>query len=159
MAERSSARPGAGIAETAPLYTAADTTRRDAVVTARDSKPPYGTWRPVTAVREADRGGDPATLADPRREACNAPPHPDHLGGHATSGGAPMGTLTRLFGTSRVGLLVPSRGTGTTRHYRHARDHNRDAVNARGWAGIHTRFADTVGNATGQRLSAWALER
>ncbi|MER7110512.1 vanadium-dependent haloperoxidase [Streptomyces sp. NPDC000229] len=148
------------IADTARLYAAANTTQLDAAVTAWDSKLHYGTWRPVTAIREADRDGNPATRADPRWEPLlNTPPHPDYLSGHAASGGALMRTLTGLFGTSRVDLFIPSRGTGTTRHYRYARDYNRDVVNARVWGGIHTRFADTVGNAVGERLSAWALER
>ncbi|WP_241837984.1 vanadium-dependent haloperoxidase [Streptomyces sp. CB03234] len=148
------------IVDTARLYAAANTTQLDAVVTAWDAKLHYGTWRPVTAIREADRDGNPATRADPQWEPLlTTPPHPDYLSGHATSGGALMRTLTGLFGTSRVDLFIPATGTGVTRHYRHADDYNRDVVNARVWGGIHTRFADTAGNAVGQRLSAWALER
>ncbi|GAA2492496.1 vanadium-dependent haloperoxidase [Streptomyces gobitricini] len=148
------------IVDTARLYAAANTAQLDAVVTAWDAKLHYGTWRPVTAIREADRDGNPATRADPGWEPLlTTPPHPDYLSGHAVTGGALTRTLTGLLGTSRIDLFLPSRGTGTTRHYRHAHAYNRDVVNARVWGGIHTRTADTVGNATGQRLAAWALER
>ncbi|MFF8289644.1 vanadium-dependent haloperoxidase [Streptomyces sp. NPDC016309] len=153
-------RHGFDIVETARTYAAANTAMLDAVVAAWDAKLHYGTWRPITAVREADRDGNPATRADPDWEPLlTTPPHPDYLSGHAASGGALMRTLTGLFGTPDVDLRIRSRGTGTTRHYRHARDYDRDVVDARVWAGIHTRTADTAGNAVGRRLAAWALER
>ncbi|MGA5421798.1 vanadium-dependent haloperoxidase [Streptomyces lavendulocolor] len=148
------------IADTARLYAAANTAQLDAVITAWDAKLHYGTWRPVTALREADRDGNPGTRADPDWEPLlSTPAHPDYLSGHATSGGALTRTLTGLFGTSRIDLFLSVKGTGATRHYRHAHEYNRDVVNARVWGGIHTRTADTVGNATGQRVAAWALER
>ncbi|MGI5484482.1 vanadium-dependent haloperoxidase [Streptomyces lavendofoliae] len=148
------------LVDTARLYAAVNTAQLDAVVTAWDAKLTYGTWRPVTAIREADRDGNPATRADSRWEPLlPTPPHPDYLSGHAATGGALTGTLTGLLGTSRIDLFLASRGTGTTRHYRHAHEYDRDVVNARVWGGIHTRTADTVGNAAGHRLAAWALER
>jgi hypothetical protein len=69
-----------------------------------------------------------------------------------------MRTLTGLFGTSRVDLNVSST-SGGTRHYEYAAEYDRDVIDARVWAGIHTRTADTVGNATGRRLADWALRR
>jgi hypothetical protein len=54
-------RHGFDIGETARLYAAANTAQADAVITAWDAKLHHGTWRPVTALREADTDGNPAT--------------------------------------------------------------------------------------------------
>ncbi|MGW5616935.1 vanadium-dependent haloperoxidase [Streptomyces sp. NPDC003877] len=153
-------RHGFGIAETARLYAAANTVQADAVITAWDAKLHYGTWRPVTAIREADTDGNPATRPDRGWEPLlTTPAHPDYLSGHATMGGALMRMLTGVLGTSRVDLRIRSATTGTTRHYRQARDYERDVSDARVWGGIHTRTADEVGVATGRRLADWALRR
>ncbi|MFC8916853.1 vanadium-dependent haloperoxidase [Streptomyces sp. NPDC057116] len=154
------ARHRLDIADTARLFAAANSTQLDAVITAWDAKLHYGTWRPITAIREADRDGDPASRPDAHWEPLlTTPAHPDYLSGHAAAGGALMATLTRLAGSPRVDVRILSRTTGKTRHYHHADVYHRDVVDARVWAGIHTRTADTVANAAGQRLSAWALER
>lgn len=151
-------RHGFDIAETARLYAAANTAQADAVITAWDAKLHYGTWRPVTALREADTDGNPATRPHRHWEPLlTTPAHPDYLSGHATMGGALMRMLTGVLGTSRVDLRIRSATTGTTRHYRYARDYERDVSDARVWGGIHTRTADEVGVTTGHRLADWAL--
>ncbi|MEU0586947.1 vanadium-dependent haloperoxidase [Streptomyces sp. NPDC006132] len=154
------ARHGFGIAETARLYAAANTAQADAVIAAWDAKLHYGTWRPVTAIREADTDGNPATRPDRHWEPLlNTPAHPDYLSGHATMGGALMRMLTGILGTSRVDLRIRSVTTGATRHYHHADAYERDVVDARVWGGIHTRTADEAGAATGRQLAAWALRK
>ncbi|MEU6918749.1 vanadium-dependent haloperoxidase [Streptomyces olindensis] len=154
------ARHGLGIAETARLYAAANTAQADAVIAAWDAKLHYGTWRPVTAIREADTDGNPATRADRHWEPLLlTPAHPDYLSGHTTMGGALMRMLTGILGTPRVDLRIRSLTTGTTRHYRYAHEYERDVVDARVWAGIHTRTADEAGTATGRHLAAWALRK
>jgi hypothetical protein len=130
------------------------------VIAAWDAKLHYGTWRPVTAIREADTDGNPATRADRHWEPLLlTPAHPDYLSGHATMGGALMRMLTGILGTSHVDLHIRSTTTGTSRHYRYAHEYEQDVVDARVWGGIHTRTADEVGNATGRRLAAWALRK
>jgi hypothetical protein len=74
-------------------------------------------------------------------------------------GGALMGALTEVLGTSRVDLHVRSTTTGTSRHYRYAHEYEQDVVDARVWGGIHTRTADEVGSTTGRRLASWALRK
>ncbi len=153
-------RHGFDIAETARLYAAANTSQVDSVIAAWDAKLHYGTWRPVTAIREADTDGNPATRPDRTWEPLLVTPaHPDYLSGHATMGGALMRTLTGLFGTPEVDLRIRSDVTGTTRHYRYAHEYVRDVVDARVWGGIHTRTADEAGAATGRHLAAWALRK
>ncbi|MEU7134877.1 vanadium-dependent haloperoxidase [Streptomyces sp. NPDC046261] len=154
------ARHGLGIAEMARLFAAVNTVAADAVITTWDSKLHYGSWRPLTAIRLAATDGNPSTEPDPHwQPLIDTPPHPDYLSGHATVGGAIMRALSELFGSSRVDLRLTSATTGATRYYEYADQYNRDVVDARVWAGIHTRTADRVGNDVGQRLAVWALQR
>ncbi|MEU1054866.1 vanadium-dependent haloperoxidase [Streptomyces sp. NPDC005876] len=154
------ARHSFDITDTARLYAATNTVMTDALIAAWDAKLHYARWRPITAIREADTDGNPATRADPTWEPLlPTPAHPDYLSGHATWSGALMRTLEGLFGTSRVDLNISSVGTAATRHYEYAEDYNRDVIDARVWAGIHTRTADVVGNAVGERVAAWSLRR
>ncbi|GGR32230.1 vanadium-dependent haloperoxidase [Streptomyces netropsis] len=154
------ARHRFGIAATARLLAAANTTTADAVITAWDSKIHYRSWRPITAIRLADTDGNPKTVPDRAWEPLlRTPAHPEYLSGHATTAGAFMRALTEILGTSRVDLSITSQATGSTRHYTYADQYNRDVINARVWGGIHFRSADTVGNDTGQRLASWALAR
>ncbi|WP_228975674.1 vanadium-dependent haloperoxidase [Streptomyces sp. DH12] len=148
------------LVDTARLYAAVNTVQADAVIAAWDAKLRYGSWRPVTAIHEAATDGNPHTQPDPAwQPLLETPAHPDYLSGHATTAGALTRTLTLLSGTPRLDLRITSVVARATRTYTHARDYDRDAVDARVWAGIHTRTADTVGNATGQRVAAWALTR
>ncbi|MEU1621791.1 vanadium-dependent haloperoxidase [Streptomyces sp. NPDC005722] len=153
-----SARHRLDIADTARLFATANAAATDAVVTAWDAKLHYGSWRPVTAVQLADTDGNPATEADPQwQPLLVTPPHPDHISGHAAVAGAVAQTLAGLFGTTRVDLTFPSDATGTTRHYDDAVRFNQDMIDARVWAGIHTRTADTEGCLAGARVARWTL--
>ncbi|CAL9311699.1 vanadium-dependent haloperoxidase [Streptomyces sp. SudanB182_2057] len=154
------ARHRLGIARTARLFAAVNAAATDAVVTAWDAKLHYAFWRPITAIRLAGTDGNPATTPDPDWEPLlPTPPHPDYLAGHTTVAAAVVRALTGVLGTSRIDLDVPSEVTGTTRYYRSADDLNRDVVDARVWAGVHSRTADADGRRAGTRLAAWALER
>ncbi|MFJ8693326.1 vanadium-dependent haloperoxidase [Streptomyces roseolilacinus] len=159
LADRA-ARDGLDLVDTARLFAAVNTVQTDAVITAWDAKLHYGTWRPITAIREADRDGNPRTRPDPAWEPLlETPAHPDYLSGHTTTAGALTRTLTLLSGSPDLDLRITSIVTQETRHYTSARAYNRDCVGARTWAGIHTRTANTVGTRAGERVAAWALAR
>ncbi|WP_236242589.1 vanadium-dependent haloperoxidase [Streptomyces sp. CC228A] len=148
------------LVDTARLYAAVNTVQADAVIAAWEAKLHYGTWRPVTAIREADTDGNPHTAPDPAWEPLlKTPAHPDYLSGHTTAAGALTRTLTLLSGSPRLDLTVTSVTARKTRHYTYARDYDQDVVDARVWAGIHTRTADLAGTATGRKVAAWALTR
>jgi hypothetical protein len=154
------ARHGLDIAATARLYAAVHTTQADAIIAAWDAKLRYGSWRPITAIHQANEDGDPTTEPDPDWEPLlTTPAHPDYLSGHATTAGALTGAMTKLLGSDRIDLTIHSTRGGTTRHYDHAGPYDRDAIDARVFAGIHTRTADVVGNRVGHKIADWALDR
>ncbi|MCZ9339046.1 vanadium-dependent haloperoxidase, partial [Streptomyces sp. TRM76130] len=72
------ARHGFDIVEAARLHAAVHSVLMDASIAAWDAKLHHRTWRPVTAIREADTDGNPATHADPTWEPLlSTPAHPD----------------------------------------------------------------------------------
>ncbi|MBT2489857.1 vanadium-dependent haloperoxidase [Streptomyces sp. ISL-96] len=152
------ARHRLGIADTARLFAAANTSAADAVVTAWDSKLHYAFWRPVTAIHQAGTDDNPETEADPRwQPLLLTPPHPDYISGHAAVAGAVLRTVAGVLGTSRIDLNVRSEAIATTRHYEYADRFNKDMADARVWGGIHFRSADIAGCEAGNRIADWAL--
>lgn len=93
------------------LYAAANTAQADAVITAWDADLHYGTWRPVTAVREADTDGNPTTRADRHWEPLLVTPCPsDCLSGHTTTA-TPTSTSRTSSTPASLAGSTPARPT------------------------------------------------
>jgi PAP2 superfamily len=81
-----------------------NTAMADAAISAWEAKYYYQLWRPVTAIRNADKINNPATKGDPNWTPLGAPatngpgpnftpPFPAYPSGHAVFGGAVFGLL------------------------------------------------------------------
>jgi hypothetical protein len=148
-----------GISDTARVFAAVDLSLADAVGTVWNAKLRYGWWRPITAIREADTDGNPATSAVAGWEPLIAtPPYPDWPSGLTSVIGALSTSLSRLNADGRVDLNISSAAAGVTRHYDVAALIQGDAVNARVWSGIHFRTADEVSAAIGTKVANWTLD-
>jgi hypothetical protein len=95
----------------------------------------YQVWRPVTGIREADKGtgptglgdGNPDTYGDPTFTPLGAPasnssgpnftpPFPSYASGHAAFGGALFQVLRRVYGTDQIPFaFVSDEFNGVTR--------------------------------------------
>jgi len=153
-------RNGMDISDRARLFAAVNMSVADAQIACWDCKVRYGLWRPSTAIQLAEEDGNPATAADPTWEPLIPnPAYPDYPSGLNSLFGSASRALTRLLGTERIDLTMTSPVTNTTRTYEFADSLRADAVNGRVWAGIHFRFADTVGMAMGQQIADWVADR
>ncbi|ATZ27994.1 vanadium-dependent haloperoxidase [Streptomyces lavendulae] len=125
----------------------------DTQIATSDSKYTYVRWRPVTAIRTGDIGTDPAWT--PLHQT---PAHPDYPSGHATYAGAAQAVLDALAGpvTAPFGLTSPT-APGVRRTYTGWRQLTRDNVDARVYAGIHSRSADEAGVRLGEAVGQYAL--
>jgi hypothetical protein len=93
----------------------------DAGIASWESKYYYQVWRPITGIRESDRGTGPTgrgdgnrfTIGDPNFSPLGAPasnlqgpnftpPFPAYPSGHAVFGGATFQTLRNVFGTDNI---------------------------------------------------------
>src|SRR5207302_1418841 len=73
------AAPGRDVAENARLYAAVAMAMDDALVAVMDAKYTYKFWRPITAIRNADRTQNRATEGDPGwLPFIDTPPHPEY---------------------------------------------------------------------------------
>jgi hypothetical protein len=154
------------IVENARLFAMENMAAVDATIGTWNDKYYWWFWRPITAIREADTDGNPATEADPTwwplfhptTPVCNppllaTPPFPDHPSGHASYSSAYVHTLQNFFGTDKIGFSAFSNKSCTTRTFERFSDALKEVIDARVWSGIHFRTADTQGAALGNKVA------
>lgn len=147
------------ISDSARVFAAVDLSVADSIGTVWNAKLHYGWWRPITAIREADNDGNPATAGVPGWEPLIAnPPYPEWPSGLTSVIGALSTSLSRLNADGRVDLNITSTAAAVTRHYDDAAVIQRDAIDARVWSGIHFRTADEVSVLIGTQAANWTLD-
>jgi PAP2 superfamily len=159
------ASQGLDIVNSARLFAMENLAGADAQIGCWNDKYYWQFWRPITAIREADTDCNPATQADPTwlplfdptTPVCNppllfTPPFPDHPSGHACVTSAFVHTLKNFFGTDRIGFSVFSNKSCTTRSFNRFSHVLKEVIDARVWAGIHFRTADTQGAVLGKKV-------
>ena len=148
------------IVDAARLFAAVDMSVADALISVWRAKYDDGFWRPITAIREADTDGNPATVADPSWvPLLMTPPYPEYPSGYNVVNSTVTHGLEGLFDTRQLQLtLISTAVPGVQRHYDSPTAERRDVVDARVWLGIHFRFADTAARDMGRRLTAWTLD-
>src|SRR5262249_4418289 len=109
IAQEVSAALGNSVEEKARLFALLNLAMADAAICGWDAKYRYDFWRPVTAIREADQDGNPATDPDPNWSSLIVtPPFPDYVSGHATFSGAAATVLALFYGTDEVAFTSRS---------------------------------------------------
>jgi hypothetical protein len=160
------ASQGLDIVENARLFAMENLAAADAAIGCWNDKYYWQFWRPITAIREADTDGNPATeadptwlpLFDPATPVCNppaliTPPFPDHPSGHSCTSSAIVHTLQNFFGTDKIAFSAFSNKSCTTRSFDRFSDALKEIIDARVWGGIHFRTADTQGAALGNKVA------
>jgi hypothetical protein len=162
-----SASRGLDIADTARLFASANLASADGAIGCWESKYYWKYWRPITAIREAETDGNPATEADPTwtplfdpatpqfGPPLVTPGFPEHPSGHGCISGAIVHTLQDFFGTDRIAFSAFSNRTRTTRSYDRFSDALKEVIDARVWSGIHFRTADVQGAVLGKKVAHW----
>jgi hypothetical protein len=141
----------------ARLFAKLYTTAADALISAWTDKARWLFWRPITAIREADRDGNPATIADTGwLPLINTPPYPDHPSGLASASGALAGAMTGFFGTDDISFTVMSTNSNTSRSFDSFSQAVQEVVDARVWSGLHFRTADEDAAELGGRIARFA---
>jgi hypothetical protein len=152
---------GLSLGQSARLFAMTALTGADGMITCWNTKFHYLAWRPITAIREADTDGNPATTADPTWEPLSATAnHPEYTSGHACLTGAVSRALGAFLGTEAIDLTMDSTATGTVVHHFATIDDVRHEVeNARIYGGDHFRVGGTDGTHAGDHVAKWALRR
>lgn len=115
------------VVDLARLLALVNVAMSDAGVASWESKYYYQVWRPITGIRESDRGtgptgrgdGNPLTAGDPKFSPLGAPasnlqgpnftpPFPAYPSGHAVFGGALFQTLRNFYRTDNIAFTFTS---------------------------------------------------
>ncbi|HEY9107481.1 MAG TPA: DUF3455 domain-containing protein, partial [Roseateles sp.] len=155
-------QPGRSTAQNARLFAAAAQAMDDGLIAIMDAKYHYGFWRPVTAVRNADRDGrDDTALEAGWSPLIDTPMHPEYPSAHSVLA-ASLGEVIKADGAGR-GLpeLSTSSPTaqGATRRWTSVEAFTDEVSQARIWAGIHYRTSTQVGLDIGRHIGALAAQR
>ena len=156
-----------GAADAARLVASMSLAGADGATACWNDKYYWQFWRPVTAIREADTDGNPATTADPTWlpmfDASTAttpplsnPPFPEYPSGHGCVTGATLGAVQAFFGTDKVTINVTSgRYPGDVRTFARLSTAMDEVIDARVWGGIHFRSSDVAGAEIGAKVGRW----
>jgi Ca2+-binding RTX toxin-like protein/membrane-associated phospholipid phosphatase len=147
-----------GLGESARLFAQLNMALADAGIAAWDVKYAYDFWRPVTAIRTAADLGDARLVADRGWDAfIPTPPFPEYVSGHSTYSAAAATILTDVFGADTGFSLTSGSALGVTRSFDTFWDAAAEAGDSRIYGGIHFRFSDTAGQATGRLVGEQVL--
>ena len=153
------------IVDSARFFAMENLAAADALIGCWNDKYYWQFWRPITAIREANTDGNPATQADPTwlplfdpaigvpPPPLVTPPFPDHPSGHCCATSAFVHTLQNFFGTDKIAFSAHSNKSGTTRSFDRFSDALKEVIDARVWAGIHFRTADVQGSVLGKKVA------
>jgi hypothetical protein len=135
----------------------------DLGIASADAKLHYNFWRPITAIRNADKDGNPAT--EPDRgwlPLMNTPNHGEYPCGHCLFAGGVAELMSMTGGKAppwgvRVGSLsLPNSAIQVLPDWN---EWARQVSESRILGGVHYRFSNEAGAAMGQKLARLTLER
>lgn len=133
----------------------------DGYIAGWDSKMHHDFWRPVTAIRQADRDGNAATTADVNwTPLLPTPPIQDHPSTHSVLGAAAATVLAGAFGSDRVSFTMASPTAAPETPARSFDSFSQAAAenaDSRVRAGLHFRFATKAGLKLGEQIGRHAL--
>jgi len=154
------ARPGRDALANARLYAVVAQAMDDALISVMDAKYHYNFWRPITAIRNADIDGHPATKRDATwTPLIETPAHPEYPFAHCILAAA-VGTVLQAEMTPGTVLATASpTAQGATRRWTGADSLMREVADARIFDGVHYRNSTEVGLAMGKRIGEVAVAR
>jgi hypothetical protein len=148
------ARQDLGARTTARWFALLNMTVTDTYITCWRAKYDQPFWRPITAIREADTDGNPATAPDAAwTPLIDTPPYPDWPSGHGCLTSAYLRGLWHLTGSHALDLTITNPVMGLSRHYTSAATLATDAFVSRIQLGIHFRDAMTDAYRAGRLAS------
>jgi hypothetical protein len=152
---------GLNLSQTARLFAVMNFAMADAGIVAWEAKYKSNFWRPVTAIREAERDGNSKTEADRDwMPLLHTPPFPEYVSGHSSFSGAASEVLKALLTTDEVQLEVASENLpGVVRRYTRLSEIADEIGMSRIYGGIHFQSAHKDGKALGRAIGRFCADR
>jgi membrane-associated phospholipid phosphatase len=157
IAQTIAAARGNTLEQDARLFALLNIAMADAAICAWDAKYTFHNWRPVTAIRNGDTDGNPATDPDTTWNSfIVTPPFPDYISGHSTFSAAAATMLTTFYGTENLPFTTGSDFLpGVYRSFATPLAAAGEAADSRVYGGIHFRSASDDGLQAGIGIGEW----
>jgi len=126
-----------------------------------DAKYKYEFWRPITAIRNGDIDGNPATEREASWEPIDATPlHPEYPCAHCVQSSTAAAVIQGLLGGDEIPevALTSPFAPGVTHRFNSLRAFTDEVANARIYAGFHYRFSTIAGREMGQKIGAYVVK-
>jgi hypothetical protein len=133
----------------------------DALIAVLDAKYKYAFWRPITAIRNGDIDGNPATERDASWQPIdNTPMHPEYPCAHCIVSSALASAIETMLGTANIPELSMTSPTapGVTHRWTNLYAYADEVAAARIAAGFHYRFSTVVGQDMGRQIGAYTAK-
>jgi len=133
----------------------------DAGIALFDAKYKYEFWRPITAIRNGDIDGNPATERDATWQPIDSTPmHPEYPCAHCIVNSAVAAVVKAVLGTDEIPevALTSPFAPGVTHRFTSLRAYTDEIAGARIYAGFHYRFSTVVGTEMGQKIGDWVVK-
>jgi membrane-associated phospholipid phosphatase len=145
---------------TASLFAALNLSFADGAIAFYDAKYHYQLWRPITAIRMADKDGNPATTVDPNwNPLVTTPADPSYPGAHSVISAIGATVLSAFFGNHHHIAVTSDVLPGVTRTFDSYTDVETEAGLSRIYAGVHTRLDHVSGIELGSDIAHFDLAR
>jgi len=161
IAQTLSLARGLSTAHDARLFALLNLSLADDVIAFYDAKYTYNFWRPVTAIRAADPGINPETVADPNwlPEVGKTAPDPSYPGAHAVISAAGAEVLISFFERDHAEFNVTSEVLpGVERSFTSISAAAEEATLSRIFGGQHFLFDLTTGQRLGREVADFVLD-
>jgi hypothetical protein len=132
----------------------------DAVQAVYEAKWNYMFWRPMTAIRNGDIDGNPATERDAKWEPIDITPlHPEYPCAHCIVSTAVATAIEEMLGTKEIPEVALSNPTapGVTHRFANLDDFTQEIAMARIYAGFHYRNSTIVGREMGRQIGEYVI--
>ena len=149
------------VVDTARFMAVISAAEADAMIALFDAKYTYQFWRPITAIRNGDIDGNPAT----ERKADwvpldNTPMHPEYPCAHCVVSSTVAAAIQTMLASDDIPeiSLVSSFAPGVTHRFNKLSDYANEVALARIYAGFHYRFSTVAGREMGQKIGTQAAK-
>lgn len=151
---------GNTLLQNARLFALLNISLADASIVDADEKYTFSRWRPITAIRAADKDENARTVPDPNwTPLLNTPSSPSYVSIHSTFGGAAEIVLTSVFGRD-TGFTT---NTDTSlnlapRTFRNFKEAAEEAGMSRVYGGVHWMSDNRDGLLAGRNLGKYVIK-
>ena len=149
------------VVDSARLMALESIAEADALIAFFDAKYKYDFWRPITAIRNGDIDGNPATERVATWQPIAATPmHPEYPCAHCVLNATVVTIIRSLYGTDEipeVSLTSPF-APGVTHRFTNLQVYLDEVSNARIYAGFHYRNSTVVGREMGQQIGDYVVK-